>query len=41
MLFVRQNIETVEINLKEDLEEDGIGGGGLDDYFNKTKTRKE
>lgn len=40
MLFIRQNIENVEINLKEDLEEaDGVGG--LDDYFKQTKQRKE
>lgn len=31
MLFVRQNIESVEINLKEDLDDEGAGG--LDDYF--------
>ena len=34
MIFVRQNIENVEVSLKEDLEEAGATGG-LDDYFNR------
>ena len=39
MLFVRQNIEDVEIKLREDL--DDAGPGGLDIYFKQTKQRKE
>lgn len=39
MLFVRQNIEDVEINFKEDLDE--AGPGGLDNFFKQTKQRKE
>lgn len=39
MLFVRQNLEDVEINLREDLDE--AGPGGLDNFFKQTKQRKE
>jgi hypothetical protein len=39
MLFVRQNIEDVEIKLREDI--DGAAGGGLDNFFKQTKQRKE
>ncbi len=39
MLFVRQNIEDVEIKLREDL--DDAGPGGLDNFFKQTKQRKE
>ena len=41
MIFVRQNIEDVEVNLKEDLNAEGANTGGLDEFFAKSKQRKE